>query len=329
MVKWLGTLHRQPPEVEAELCELAEALKEIRSRADTEVKPQLPPSGGAMSNESIIGYLSGSREDERILERIRSFEQELERQRKKFDLLIEVSFGEETSMKLKQKLDPGGYIVGRDVRGAWGAFTHELDRAQSDVEYVLKRLPYFQVLEESTTATNSGTETRMAIDKRKVFVVHGRDTTLIRDLFTLLRAGGLDPVEFGRAVADAGGSSKYIGDIIQHAMSTAQAVVVLFSGDEEAALRTDLAAGGDDERGLQPRPNVIFEAGLALGQYPDRTIIVSVGKLRPISDLDGRHVVRLDNSPERRNELLQRLDAAGCAVDMRGNDWLSAGDFAR
>jgi hypothetical protein len=77
----------------------------------------------------------------------------------------------------------------------------------------------------------------------------------------------------------------------------------------------------------QPRPNVLVEAGMALGLHNDRTVIVEMGRLRPISDLFGRHVVRLDNTPQQRKALAQRLQTAGCKVNLAGNDWLTVGDF--
>jgi hypothetical protein len=55
--------------------------------------------------------------------------------------------------------------------------------------------------------------------------------------------------------------------------------------------------------------------------------IGQMGKLRPFSDVAGRHAVRIDGSASRRKELAQRLESAGCAVSLAGEDWLTAGDF--
>jgi len=67
---------------------------------------------------------------------------------------------------------------------------------------------------------------------------------------------------------------------------------------------------------------------MALARNEAHTIIVEVGKVRPVSDLSGRHVIRLNNSAEKRHELAQRLVAAGCPVSTQGNDWLRVGDFS-
>ena len=78
---------------------------------------------------------------------------------------------------------------------------------------------------------------------------------------------------------------------------------------------------------MQPRPNVLFEAGLALARNEDRTIIVELGQIRTFSDIHGRHVVRLNNSIEKRQDLATRLRTAGCSVDLDGADWHQEGDL--
>ena len=64
-----------------------------------------------------------------------------------------------------------------------------------------------------------------------------------------------------------------------------------------------------------------------MAKHPDRTILVELGPLRPFSDISGINVIRLDDSPEKRNALVERLATAGCPVSRTGGDWLSAGDF--
>jgi predicted nucleotide-binding protein len=166
---------------------------------------------------------------------------------------------------------------------------------------------------------------------KSVFVVHGRDEALRRSLFAFLRAIGLNPIEWRKAIALTKKPSPYIGEILEAAFQHAVAVVVLFSPDDEARLRSKFIKpiDGPHERELtpQPRPNVLFEAGMAFGRNPDRTVLVQVGDTRPFSDLAGRHVVHLSGSPESRQELATKLDSAGCSIDLSGTDWLREGDF--
>lgn len=169
-----------------------------------------------------------------------------------------------------------------------------------------------------------------AVDPRRVFVVHGRDEPLRRSLFELLRALDLRPIEWSTLVVDSGSGVPYIGELLDRAFRIASAVVVLSSPDEQVELQPGLAT--DREPGFQARPNVIFEAGMALGRAPDRTVIAEVGDVRPFSDLAGRHVVRLDDShPSNglagRHDLALRLRTIGCAVDMDGTDWHTVGRF--
>lgn len=170
----------------------------------------------------------------------------------------------------------------------------------------------------------------MTPEPRTVWVVHGRNTDARDGLFAFLRSLNLKPLEWTQAVQATGSGAPYIGDVLDKAFEAAQAVVVLFTPDEIAYLRSEYASGPDDDQtqpAAQARPNVLFEAGMAFGRHPERTILVEMGQVRAFSDVEGRHAVRLDNALARRKELAQRLQTAGCNVDMSGDDWLSAGDL--
>lgn len=168
-------------------------------------------------------------------------------------------------------------------------------------------------------------------DLKTVFVVHGRNTTIRKSMFAFLRALCLHPLEWSQALSATGKTSPYIGDVLDVAFDMAQAIVVLFTPDDEARLREEFHGEREPlhetELTPQARPNVIFEAGMAMGRSPDRTVLVEVGELRPFTDVGGRHVVRFDGSPESRQDLAIRLSTAGCNVNMTGMDWLDVGDF--
>ena len=168
-------------------------------------------------------------------------------------------------------------------------------------------------------------------DAREVFVVHGRNLAARDALFDFLRAIDLRPLEWAEAVQSTGRPSPYIGEILSEAFSKAHAVVVLMTPDDDAQLRKHLRSDHDPphetELSGQARPNVLFEAGMAMGRNEDRTVLVELGPLRPFSDIAGRHVIRLDNTSQRRQELAKRLELAGCPVNLDGTDWHSAGNF--
>lgn len=167
-------------------------------------------------------------------------------------------------------------------------------------------------------------------NERKVFVVHGRNSAARNGVFAFLRALGLQPMEWEQAIKITGEGSPYIGTVLDHAFSAAQAIVVLLTPDEITYLRSEYAHGEDDpetQPSAQARPNVLFEAGMAIGRNTQRTILVELGKVREFSDVSGRHAVRLSNDAEKRTALAERLRTAGCTVDTSGADWLSAGDL--
>lgn len=184
---------------------------------------------------------------------------------------------------------------------------------------------------DTQSRTNSNVELNIE-SSGAVFVVHGRDLKLKDSLFSFLRSIGLRPLEWTEAILATGKTAPYIGEILDKAFETAQAIIVLFTPDDEARLRqeywTEVEPIHETNLTPQARPNVIFEAGMAMGRDPDRTILIEIGNLRPFSDLGGRHVIRLDNSTQRRQEVAQRLMAAKCPVILSGTDWHLAGNFS-
>jgi predicted nucleotide-binding protein len=169
-----------------------------------------------------------------------------------------------------------------------------------------------------------------------IFVVHGRDTKLTDDMYSFLRAIGIYPMEWNEAIKAAkGGANPIVGDVINQAMKSVQGVLVLLAPDEDAKLKSKFAKDKDKKKGLhvldgQPRPNVIFEAGLALGAHSEKTILVQVGDIREISDIAGKHMVQLSNAPASRKTLALRLrDKLKFKINIDGDQWLEVGDFDR
>ena len=178
---------------------------------------------------------------------------------------------------------------------------------------------------EAPSDSGGGDYADPAPDSRKVMVVHGRDEEARRTMFDFLRALGLVPLEWSSLVAETGSAAPYIGQVLTKAFETAKAVVVLFTPDDEGWLKEAFRQPDDPPEETQPtpqaRPNVLFEAGMALGVHPDRTVLVELGKLRSFSDIYGRHVIRLNGTDGPLREIARRLHTAGCAVDESKVDW--------
>jgi predicted nucleotide-binding protein len=164
-----------------------------------------------------------------------------------------------------------------------------------------------------------------------VFVVHGRDLAARDAIFAFLRSVGLRPLEWTQALGLTKKGSPYVGEVLDAAFREAAAIIVLLTPDDDARLRAAFLTTRDSkhERELtgQARANVLFEAGMAFGRNPNSTVLVQLGDIRPFSDVGGRHVLYLSDSPTSRQEFVTKLANAGCNVDTSGTDWLSAGDF--
>jgi predicted nucleotide-binding protein len=115
-----------------------------------------------------------------------------------------------------------------------------------------------------------------------VFVVYGRDKKARSELSHFLGSLQIKVLEWNKAETLTGKPNPYIGEVIDTGFRHAQAIVVLFTPDDEAKLRDKFISRGEQafERKLtgQPRQNVIFEAGMALSKYPANTVLVKVGQ---------------------------------------------------
>lgn len=184
--------------------------------------------------------------------------------------------------------------------------------------------------EEGNREGDAGVPDRAA-DPNVVMVVHGRNTEASTAMFSFLKGIGLRPLDWDDLVSLTKSAAPFVGDVLTEAFGTAQAVVVLFTPDDEAKLREEFLQPEDEdhERDLTPqaRPNVLFEAGMALASHPNATVLVELGRLRPFTDLGGRHAVRLNGTAAQLQSLAERLETAGCDVDRTTNGWDDPSQF--
>jgi len=168
-------------------------------------------------------------------------------------------------------------------------------------------------------------------DNRKVFVAYGRNIEMKKAMFEFLKALDLFPQDWKDLVASTGKGSPYVGEVLDKAFSDAQAIIILLTPDDEGRMNYNFLSDKDQphERQLTPqaRLNVVFEAGIAMGRDQKRTIIVQIGDIRPFSDIGGRHTILMDNSVEKRGDLAQRLNTAGCPTNTYSDAYFKAGNF--
>jgi predicted nucleotide-binding protein len=167
-------------------------------------------------------------------------------------------------------------------------------------------------------------------DGRSVFLVHGRNAAITRAMTDFLHALDLKVIEWEQAVQLTGEPNPYIGDVLAAGLEGADAVVVLATPDDIVQLDPTLAQDPNDpdlEEAKQPRQNVIYEAGMAMALAPTRTLIVATPGTKILSDIAGRHLAYLDNSPQARKRVVGRLQTIGLAVDDSGLGWLDVGNF--
>jgi predicted nucleotide-binding protein len=172
-----------------------------------------------------------------------------------------------------------------------------------------------------------------ARDPRRVMIVHGRNGAALNAMRAFLSSLGLEPILWEDAVEQTGTASPHNLDAVAAAMALAQAVIVIFTAEDEARLLDALVTDhdGPEERELrgQPRANVFLEAGMALAIDRDHTILTRLGSFRGASDVDGLNAVGLSNGAPPRSALRRRLTNARCQVNDR-DDYLEpavAGDF--
>lgn len=169
-------------------------------------------------------------------------------------------------------------------------------------------------------------------DTRSVFIIYGRNVRISGELSKFLLSVGLRPLTFQEARRMAGAQPS-VYEVVKCGVSSAQAVIALFTPDEWVSLAPEFRSPTDRPQEVSrwhARPNVPFEAGLAMGLNPDGTILATFGPVEMPSDIAGLHQFRLSNEASSRHNLMLLLERLGCAVNRDGTHHLGpeAGDFS-
>jgi len=159
---------------------------------------------------------------------------------------------------------------------------------------------------------------RITDPRRRIFLVNGRDHQAVEEIGKIASALGLHIITFDDACRETGQPSPMVWDAVRKGFQLARAAVVLFTPDEEARLHLHWSSSSDvrnrtSDLEAQARPNVLVEAGVALGQQLKRTVLVQIGDKREISDFSGRHYLSL-RTQDSVKAFADRLKNAGCKV---------------
>ena len=170
----------------------------------------------------------------------------------------------------------------------------------------------------------------------KVFIIHGRDLEARAELAKFLRSIGLEDMPF-EDVASSLPPNPFVADVVREGIRRAAAVIAIFTPDEHSVFHDPATAASPTaapgETRWQARPNVIFEAGIALGCAREKTILTAVGNdVKLFSDLLGVHLIRLDSATAKQSLFNQLRGIPGLAAAMTAAPGAmgdaASGDFA-
>jgi len=168
-------------------------------------------------------------------------------------------------------------------------------------------------------------------DNGKVFVIAGRNTKALAAMLELLRAMGAKAIGWNDAVALAAPQTSTAA-IVDAGTAAAQSTIVLFTGDDEVRLRSELrqssVGAADATFRVQARPNVLFEAGMAYIKDPKNTLFLVCGQQKIHDDVAGDNRIDVHDDPNWRHALAARLREAGVKVTADPSQWRNAGDFS-
>jgi hypothetical protein len=119
----------------------------------------------------------------------------------------------------------------------------------------------------------------------RVFIIHGRDEDALGNLAAFIERQGYQPLILSRQPV----RGETIIEALERLLPEADLIVALFTPDDEGRLHRD-------EEPLKPRvrQNVLVEAGFAMIQRRQDSIIVALGKTEVPTDLDGIRRIQAD-----------------------------------
>ena len=147
-----------------------------------------------------------------------------------------------------------------------------------------------------------------AMQKREVFIVHGRDLDAAEVIARAVEKLGLEAI----ILHEKPDEGKTIIEKLEALAKNASFAIVLFTPDDVGALRDQ----ADQRSKPRARQNVIFELGYFIGKLGrERVRSVYKGEIESPSDIDGILYVRMDEYGAWRQKLAKEMASAGLPID--------------
>jgi Predicted nucleotide-binding protein containing TIR-like domain len=164
---------------------------------------------------------------------------------------------------------------------------------------------------------------------KRVLIIYSQNEAARIEISEFLKGANLIPVEWKQIEIHLEKSGPSIDEVLSVAFDKVQAVMVVLTGDDLVEPGREFV----DERNpgrvkaarFQPVPDLLFKAGVAFGMKSTRTVLVALGKVRPLHSLLERHLIRLTDSYEDRKEVITKLQQAHCLIT--GYEWSVKGNF--
>lgn len=162
-------------------------------------------------------------------------------------------------------------------------------------------------LQNSTGTRTRASQIAVTRNKRKIFIVHGRNNEVKQEVSRLVERQGIDAI----VLHEQASAGMTIIEKIEHYSSDADFAIVLYTA-------CDLGRGAHETKS-QPknraRQNVVFEHGYLMAKLGRENVCALVqGDIEIPNDISGVVYVALDSSGEWKLEVLKELKACGYIV---------------
>lgn len=195
------------------------------------------------------------------------------------------------------------YISGEQRR--MKNFKNSIEHSKKILESMIEEIERYWKNDDREPASSSGQNSR-STDSRKIFLVHGHDDAVLKNVESFLKTLELEPI----ILHEQPNEGRTIIEKFEDHVDVGFAVVLLTPDDE------CINVGDGSTSQLRARQNVILELGFFLGRLGRKYVCPLVkGDVETPSDYDGVVYVPLDEEGGWKSKLIKELKAADFNID--------------